>query len=252
MIGGKRLAWLLMILAGTVSFSQGADPRRQDDKPKLSRRSPFSVEFEVYAGGITGDSIGAAFHSATRGTYGGRFTVGVWKRLSLGLDYMYSNQSRTYEATTPAAGPLPSGFLLMRAKNLNVIAGNGEIAIVERPHAKFYISPGMGLARNGSRDMTFTTPLGTVSTPIPGGRAVTFNLGAGVKIYPWNHVGLRFDLRDYVSGGGTGNLSASGGACVAMFPPPPGCAVNNAQSFFGTIPVQNNFVATLGLIFRIR
>ena len=217
---------------------------------KLFKRSPFTAEAEVYAGGITGDKIGAGFQSLTQGDYGTRFTFGFLRGINFTFDYMYSNQDRLFTAVTPATSALPSGVLLMRAANLNMAFGSGEIYFLQTKRAKFYISPGIGFARNGARSMTFVTPLGSASSPILPGTAVTFNLGAGVKIYPWKHWGFRFDLRDHVSGGGTGTLNASGG-CAAVFPPPPGCVVNNAQQFFGSIPVQNNVVFTVGLIFRI-
>jgi hypothetical protein len=213
--------------------------------------APFNAEFEVYSGGITGDSVGAAFQSATRGTYGGRFTFGFMRAINFSVDYMYSNQSRSFTAAAPGAGGLPSGTLLMRAHNLNMVFGSGEINLIQTQRAKFYISPGVGYVRNGARSMTFITPLGAAAAPIPAGAAVTFNLGTGVKIYPWKHVGFRFDVRDHVSGGGTGTLGGNG-ACPAIYPPPPECVVSNAQQYFGSIPVQNNLVVTLGLIFRIR
>jgi hypothetical protein len=173
------------------------------------------------------------------------------RAINFSVDYMYSNQSRSFTAVAPGTGGLPSGTLLMRAKNLNMVFGSGEINLIHTDRAKFYISPGVGFVRNGARSMTFITPLGAASSPILPGSAVTFNLGTGVKIYPWKHLGFRFDVRDHVSGGGTGTLGADG-LCVAIYPPPPECAVNNAQQYFGSIPVQNNLVFTLGLIFRIR
>ena len=217
---------------------------------KLFKRSPFTAEAEVYAGGITGDKIGAGFQSLTQGDYGTRFTFGFLRGINFTFDYMYSNQDRLFTAVTPATSALPSGVLLMRAANLNMAFGSGEIYFLQTKRTKLYISPGIGFARNGSRSMTLVTPLGSASSPILPGTAVTFNLGGGVKIYPWKHLGFRFDVRDHVSGGGTGTLNASG-VCAAVFPPPPECVLNNAQQFFGSIPVQNNIVFTVGLIFRI-
>lgn len=243
---------LLAMLVAIPAAAADPPPAPAPFNPfKLFKPGPFSAEFEVYSGGITGDSVGAAFQSATRGDYGGRFTFGFMKGFNFCLDYMYSNQSRSFTAVTPAVGTLPSGRLLMRSKNLNMVFGSGEFTYLSTKHAKFYISPGVGFVRNGSRNMTFITPLGAASSPILPGTAVTFNLGTGVKIYPWKHLGFRFDVRDHVSGGGTGTLGANG-LCAAVYPPPPECAVNNAQQYFGSIPVQNNLVFTLGLIFRIK
>ena len=243
---------LLLVMLATIPAA-AADPPPAPipfNPLRLFKRSPFTAEAEVYAGGITGDKIGAGFQSLTQGDYGTRFTFGFLKGINFTLDYMYSNQDRLFTAATPKTSALPSGLLLLRAANLNVAFGSGEVYFLQTKRAKFYISPGIGFVRNGARSMTFVTPLGTASSPILPGTAVTFNLGAGVKIYPWKHLGFRFDLRDHVSGGGTGALNASG-LCAAVVPPPPGCVVDNAQQFFGSIPVQNNLVFTLGLIFKI-
>ena len=232
----------------TAAPCRAADPPLWLNPLKNFTRSPFSAEVELYSGGITGKSVGAAFDSATRGDYGVRFTLGFVKALNISLNYMYSDQSRSFMAVTPALSGLPQGTLLMRSKNLNVFAGNGEMNLVRTKHAIFYLSPGVGFARNGARNVTLVTPLGASSWPITRGMAVTFNLGAGVKIYPVKHFGVRFDVRDYVSGGGTGNLRTGPEVCIAIYPPPPSCTV---QQYFGPIPVQNNLVLTVGLIFKI-
>jgi len=237
---------LLIVIAGAPVHA--ADPPAPINPLKMFRRSPFTAEFELYSGGITGDSIGAAYKSATRGDYGVRFSFGFLKGLNFNLDYMYSNQSRSFTAVTPATGPLPSGTLLMRSGNLNVAMGSGEFYLIQRKQAKFYISPGIGFARNASRSMTFITPLGgaSASSPIFPGTAVTFNLGAGVKVYPFKHLGFRLDVRDHIAQGGTGTLNPEQNLTIEGIPVP------NPQQYFGKIPVQNNLVFTLGLIFRIR
>jgi hypothetical protein len=220
-------------------------------------RSPFSSELEVYSGGITGKSVGAAFDSVTRGDYGIRYTFGFMKAFNFSLNYMYSNQTRSFTAVTPTEGTLPSGTALMHAANLNMFFGNGEWSLLRVGRNTFYLTPGVGFVRNGARSMTIVTPLGTATSPILPGTALAFNLGAGVKVFPVKHFGLRFDVRDYVSGGGTGNLNGTTGqvACPAVLPLPPGCQIQSflgtAQQFFGPIPVQNNLVFTLGLIFRL-
>jgi len=237
---------LLIVIAGAPV--RAADPAAPINPLKMFRRSPFTAEFELYSGGITGDSIGAAYKSATRGDYGVRFSFGFLKGLNFNLDYMYSNQSRSFTAVTPATGPLPSGTLLMRSGNLNVAMGSGEFYLIQRKQAKFYISPGIGFARNASRSMTFITPLGgaSASSPIFPGTAVTFNLGAGVKVYPFKHLGFRLDVRDHIAQGGTGTLNPEQDLTIGSN------TLTNPQQYFGKIPVQNNLVFTLGLIFRIR
>jgi len=225
---------------------RAADPPGLVNPFKAFTRSRFTAEFEVYSGGISGDSIGAAYRSATRGDYGLRFSFGFLKGLNINLDYMYSNQSRSFTAVTPETATLPTGTAVMRAGNLNVFMGNGEFYIAQTERAKLYISPGIGVARNGGRNLTIYTPLGAASAPLLGGRAVTFNLGAGVKVYPLKHLGFRFDVRDHISQGGTGSLNPDQDLSIA------GTAITNPQQFFGKIPVQNNLVFTLGLIFRIR
>ena len=165
--------------------------------------------------------------------------------LNFNLDYMYSNQSRSFTAVSPETATLPQGRLMMRAKNLNVFFGSGEFNLIQTEKAKFYISPGVGVARNGSRDLTLVTPLGAAVVPLVGGRAVTFNLGAGVKVYPHKRLGLRFDVRDHISQGGTGSLNPDLDLNIS------GNSLPNPAQYFGRIPVQNNLVFTVGLIFRL-
>jgi len=236
---------LLIVFAGAPV--RAADPPAPMNPPNVFTRSPFTAEFELYSGGITGDSIGAAYESATRGDYGVRFSFGFLKGMNFNLDYMYSNQSRSFTAVTPETASLPSGRLLMRSGNLNVALGSGEFYLIQGKHAKFYISPGIGFARNGGRNLTLLLPGGlAASAPILGGRAVTFNLGAGVKVYPLNHLGFRLDVRNHIAQGGTGTLNPEQNLTIA------GNTLTNPQQYFGKIPVQNNLVFTLGLIFRIR
>jgi hypothetical protein len=241
------LSFILLSLFASVPVC-AANPAAPLGPLNMFKRSPFTAEFELYSGGITGDSIGAAYKSATRGDYGVRFSFGFLKGLNINLDYMYSNQSRSFTAVTPETATLPTGRLLMRAGNLNVAFGSGEFYLIQGKHAKFYISPGVGFARNGGRNLTLILPppLGAASLPIFGGRAVIFNLGAGVKIYPLKHLGFRLDVRDHISQGGTGTLNPAQDLTIA------GNTLTNPQQYFGKIPVQNNLVFTLGLIFRIR
>jgi hypothetical protein len=250
------------LLLGTLA----AGPCRADDPPSFLNplkgfvRSPFSAELEVYSGGITGKSAGAAFESATRGDYGIRFTVGFVKALNLSFNYMYSNQSRSFTAVMPATSTLPTlptGTALMHSRNLSAGWGNGEINLAKFGRNTLYLSPGIGFVRDGSRDMTVIIPFGIVETPshILPGTAVSFNLGAGIKFYPFKHLGFRFDVRDFVSGGGTGNLTPERNLVIAVCNPFSGACyaapVPNPAQYFGLIPVQNNFVFTLGVILKI-
>jgi hypothetical protein len=238
---GPCLMILNVILCGPLFAAEPASPVF----PNPFKPTKPSAEVEIYSGGITGDRIGAGFHSITRGDYGVRFTFGFMKALNFSVGYMYSNQTRTLEATTPASGGLPSGTALVKAANLNIVYGNGEINLIRRKHAIFYLSPGVGFARNGARSLSLVTPLGVASAPIGPGTAVTFNLGTGVKIYPRKHLGFRIDVRDFVSGGGTGSLTPADVNC------PTQATFCNAQQYFGSVPVNNNLVLTLGLIFKI-
>jgi hypothetical protein len=217
-----RSVLLLMVLAPIPTTPADPPPAPAPWNPlNAFKRSPFSAEFEVYTGGITGDSVGAAFKTVTSGNYGARFTFGFMRAINFSLDYMYSNQNRSFTAITPPVGALPTGTLLMRAANLNMVFGSGEINLIHTKRAKVYVSPGVGFVRNGARSMTFITPLGVASSPILPGSAATFNLGVGVKIYPWKHLGFRLDLRDHLSGGGTGDLnSLSSPSPLAPCPPP--------------------------------
>lgn len=241
----SRLLFSVLVVGSLVVIpSRAADPPQFMNPLRGFVRSPFTAEAEVYSGAITGDSIGAAFHSATRGDYGVRFTFGFLKALNFNLNYMYSNQSRTFTAVTPPTGTLPTGTALLRAANLNMFFGNGELNLVRGKNATFYLSPGVGLVRNGSRNLTLVTPLGAVSSGVFPGTAVTFNIGAGIKIFPVKRLGFRIDLRDHISGGGTGDLDPSQDLTIS------GTTVTNPQQYFGNIPVQNNLTFTVGLIFK--
>jgi len=241
---------VLLVLICASAPCLAADPPIWFNPLKSFVRSPFSSELEIYTGGITGRSVGAAFDSATKGDLGIRYTFGFMRAFNFSVNYMYSNQTRSFTAVTPPVGTLPTGTALMRAANLNMFFGNGEMSLARFGRNTFYLSPGIGFVRNGGRSMTIMTPLGTATSPILPGTAVTFNLGAGVKLFPLKHFGFRIDARDFVSGGGTGNLNASTG-CAAIFPPPPACYLSSVQQYFGLIPVQNNMVFTVGLIFKI-
>ena len=248
---------VLLVLIFVSAPCLAADPPIWFNPLKSFVRSPFSSELELYMGGITGKSIGAAFDSATKGDLGIRYTFGFMKAFNFSMNYMYSNQTRSFTAVTPPAGTLPTGTALMRAANLNMFFGNGEMGLAHFGRNTFYLSPGIGFVRSGGRSMSIVTPLGAVSSPILPGTSVSFNLGAGFKVFPVKHFGLRFDVRDFVSSGGTGNLNGSGASvCPAGLIPGGGCQQINSflsasQQFFGAIPVQNNLVFTVGLIFKI-
>jgi hypothetical protein len=249
----KVMCILCLFCISITAPLKAADPPDWLNPRKAFSRTPFGAELEIYSGGITGKSIGAAYDSVTKGDYGVRLTFGFMKAFNFSMGYMYSNQTRTLTAAVPASNGLPAGTALMQAGNLNLAYGNGEFSLARFGRSTWYLSPGVGVARNGARDMTFVTPLGSASGPILPGTAVSFNLGTGVKIFPTKHVGFRIDARDYVSGGGTGNLSAS-----LSLPPQvaalckTGCTTFNPAPLFGLIPVQNNIVFTLGLIFKIK
>ncbi len=236
---------VLFFVSLSAMPAHAADPPLFFNPLKGFTRSPLTAEAEVYSGAITGKDIGSAYHSVTRGNYGLRFTFGFLKALNFNLSYLYSNQTRSLRAVTPPVGTLPSGFAFLRAANLNMAYGSGELNVLRSGSATFYVSPGVGLVRNGARSMTIVTPVGTASSPGFPGTAVTFNLGAGVKFYPLKHWGIRLDVRDHISGGGTGNLNPRGNLTIA------GNSIANPQQFFGDVPVNNNLVFTLGLIFRI-
>jgi hypothetical protein len=242
---GFRFCGFLFLMVLTAPL-RAADPDPAPFNPlKGLFRVKLTAEAEVYTGGIAGHGIGAAYKSLGQGDYGLRFTFGFLKSLNFSANYMYSNQTRTLTEGFPAIGGVPAGTVVLRSKNVNMVFGNGEINFLDTKHTVLYLSPGVGFVRNGSRDLTVNTLLGSASFPVGYGTAVTFNLGAGVKVYPQKHWGVRFDIRDFVSGGGTGTLQG-GYACPGNIPCPP-----NPASYLGLIPVNNNFVFTVGLIFKL-
>jgi len=222
-----------------------ADPSGWISPMKAFVRSPFSSELEVYSGPITGQNIGQAFASATKGDYGIRYTFGFMKAFNFSLNYMYSNQTHSFSAVTAPTSTLPSGTALMHSANLNMFFGNGEWSLLHKGRNTFYLSPGVGYVRNGARSLSIVTPVGTASAPILPGDAVSFNLGMGIKFFPRKHFGFRLDARDYLSAGGTGTLNPSQNLTIS------GAVISNPAQFFGPIPIQNNLVFTLGLIFKL-
>jgi hypothetical protein len=245
-IGTTFFGLILVMMHATVV--PGADPALLNPLKGLVH-SPLSAEAEIYTGGISGQSVGAAFKSAAQADYGIRFTFGFLKSLSFSMGYLYSNQTRTLSKALPAVGGLPTGTVIARAANMNIVFSDGEFNLLHTKRGVLYISPGLGIARNASRNFTLTTPLGTSSFPLSSGTALTFNLGAGVKIYPRKHWGVRFDARDFVSGGGTGNLNPhfSGGVLCAIGVP----LCQNLGQVLGINPVNNNIVFTVGLIYKL-
>jgi len=238
MMTPSRIVVALLILGGL-----GMTPCRALPPPD-GGGSPLSAEAEIYAGGITGDSVGAAFRSITSADYGARLSFGLLRAFGFSLDYTFSNQTRSFSAATPQIGSLPSGSAIMRTGNLNMFSGNADFYLAQNQSVKFYISPGVGFAQTAGRNLTVVTPLGAASAPILAGRTVTFNMGAGLKVYPTKHFGLRFDVRDYVWPARSDTLNPSEDLVIA------GTTVSNPQQYFGRIPVQNNLVFTVGLIFR--
>ncbi|HEV2352425.1 MAG TPA: hypothetical protein VG028_21525 [Terriglobia bacterium] len=239
----------LILITGMTCPARAADPDPINPVKGLFRPA-LGAEFEVYTGGITGQSVGAAFKSAAQGDYGLRFTFQILKSFSLSANYMYSNQTRTLTEALPPVGGLPTGTIVAHAANMNMVFGNGEFDFLHTKSAVLYISPGVGFVRNGSRNLSLATPFGEASFPLGAGTAMTFNLGTGVKIYPRKHWGIRLDARDFVSGGGTGALSPQippgVNLCTIQLP---NC--NNLGSLLGNVPVNNNLVFTVGLIFRL-
>jgi hypothetical protein len=236
---------VLLVLVSAAAPCLPADPPVLISPLKAFVRSPFSSELEVYTGGITGKSAGAAFKSVLEGDYGIRFSFGFMKALNFSLNYMYSNQTRSFTAATPPTGSLPHGTALMSAANLNMFFGNGEWSLLRLGRNTFYLTPGVGFVRTGARSLTIVTPLGNATAPILPGTAVTCNLGAGIKVFPVKHFGLRLDIRDNVSGGATGPLNPSQNLTIS------GTTFSNPAQFFGPIPIQNNLVFTVGLIFKL-
>jgi hypothetical protein len=237
---------VLLVLIFASAPCLAADPPQWFNPLKSFVRSPFSSELEIYTGGITGKSVGAAFDSATKGDFGIRYTFGFMKAFNFSVNYMYSNQTRSFTAVTPVVGALPSGTALLHAGNLNMLYGNGEMSLLHMGRSTFYVSPGVGFARTGGRTLSVVIPnVGAVSSPIIPAGTVTVNLGAGIKFFPLKHWGLRFDVRDHVSGGATGTLNPNQNLTIN------GSTFSNPAQFFGPIPIQNNVVFTVGLIFKM-
>jgi hypothetical protein len=188
------------------------------------------MHFEMTGGVLTGERVGASFESKTGGLVGGGFVFPVAKRLDLRAQYLFSNQDRRFVAF-PGSPELP-GSITLTASSLHVMMGTADVALRNWETGKLYFSPGAGWIRNASRRV------GT--SPNSPGDAPFGSLGIGYWAEVSERFGVRLEVRDYVSGGGTGPIDL-------FFPeqtwPTPTLA---------KMPVQNNVAFTVSFTFRLR
>ena len=202
--------------------------------------SPLRAEIEVYSGGLLSENVGAAFNSIGKGAYGARFGLGFTRFLNFDLNYAFSDQKSLLVADTG------SGLASVRTGNWHFAAVNSSINLVQRRRVTFYVSPGVGFTRTGGRDITVVELAGADSARLPTYTLPSFNLGIGVKIYPWKHIGFRIDARDILTPSGTGNLNPEDVLNIG------GTPLTDPAQFFGQIPVRNQIQFNVGLIFRLR
>jgi hypothetical protein len=97
------------------------------------------------------------------------------------------------------------------------------------------VSPGAGWIRNASRQLLLSGSSG----PNAAGNAPFGGLGIGYWARVSERLGVRLEVRDYVSGGGTDPID------VAFAEPPPAPTL-------AKMPVQNNVAFTVSFTFRLR
>ena len=164
--------------------------------------SPFRAEVEIYSGGLVGDSVGSTFNSVTKGNYGTRLSLGFTRFLNWELNYGFSNQ--------PTMLTSSNGPAAITSNNWNSGSSNFPINIYNHRRATIYVSPSFGFVRTGGREfslMDVQNGLGTAPLPIDTG--LSFNLGAGVKIYPTKRVGFRLHFSDIVTRDTQGSLDTT-------------------------------------------
>jgi hypothetical protein len=187
--------------------------------------------FEITGGMLTGDRVGAAFESKTGALVGGGLVFPVAKRLDLRAQYLYSNQDRRFVAF-PGDPPQIPPSIQLHANNLHVVMGTADIALRSWEKGKMYVSPGAGWIRNAARRV------GT--SPNSSGDAPFGSLGIGYWAEISERLGVRLEVRDYVSGGGTGSIDVF--FLEQTWPTPT----------LAKMPVQNNVAFTVSFTFRLR
>jgi len=194
--------------------------------------------FEITGGVITGDRVGASFESNAGGLVGGAMVFPVARRLDLRAQYLFSNQDRRFVAF-PGTTELP-GSIRVTASSLHVLGGTADLALRNWEKGKLYISPGAGMALNAARQLV--TVSGSSSLDVSStGSAPFASLGLGYWARASDRLGVRFELRHYVSGGGTGDI-------YLYFP----AAIGFPRPTLARMPVQNNVSFTVSFTFRLR
>jgi len=197
------------------------------------KRVPLTAELELYAGGLTG--LGSAYDSPTRAALGSRLTFGLFERLDLSANWLYSTQARA--TTVPW---LPGADLILRSVNLNVFFGTADLIFAQSRSAKFYVSPGFGFARTGDRRRMVAGQDGGGYDPLPAGTAWDFNVGTGLRPNRSKRLGLTFDVRYHISGAGKWDYAFTHLLVAPALPP------------VRDVPRQHSLVFTVGLAFKLR
>ena len=224
---GKNIAFALLIIGlGTGSAFAGEG-------------SPLSAEFEIYSGGLVGDSIGSTLSSTTKGNYGARFSVGFTRFLAWELNYGFSDQSSTLVSPLDPTASITSN-------NWNNGSTGMSINLVSRRRVKVYVSPGVGFVSTGARQFSIEDAIeGLGTAPLPIDTGLSFNMGGGVKIYPTKRVGFRLHVSDIITRDVQGAFDAG-----QLLDLSNGTQVD-PSTLFTTIPGRKQMSFTIGLLFRI-
>jgi hypothetical protein len=228
----KRLCLLALL---TSAPALAGDPVSLVNPFAGMKRVPLTAELELYAGGLTG--LGSAYDSPARPALGSRLTFGLFERLDLTANWLYSTQPRA--TTVPW---VPGADLILRSVNLNVFFGSADLVFAQSRSTKFYVSPGFGFARTGDRRRIVAGQDGGGYDPLPAGTPWDFNVGTGLRPNRSKRLGLTFDVRYHISGAGKWDYPFYG---VMIFPSPTLPPVRD-------VPRQHSLVFTVGVAFKLR
>lgn len=234
--GRIRLVGSFAFLVTLAGLSRGLTARTNADGVG---HTPY---LEITGGMITGDRVGASFESRAAGLVGGGFAFPVVKRLDLRAQYLFSNQDRRF-LVFPGSPDLP-GSIVLTASSLHIMLGAADVALRNWGRGKLYLSPGGGWVRNSSRELVISDASGSSSGANPAGNAPFASLGIGYWARVSDSLGIRLELRHFVSGGGTGQISLAHVLSPSV--------IGAVQPTLGKMPVQNNVAFTISFTFRLR
>ena len=221
---------VLLVLIGCV----GVLPAHAGDEDE-----GFRTELEFNYGYLVGDDLNNLAGSFVEKSYGGRLSFGFNRVLNPELQYGYSD--RTSNLFQPT---LIFTTWAIQSNNWNWFSFSNPIHLYKKRGKVFYISPGVGYVRSGSRQFQEISASGTATASLPIDSTRSFDLGIGTKLFPVRRVGVRLDVTGILTSASSGSLQP-----VVLSD---GTAVDPNQIFPNGIPGRSHIRFTAGLIIRLR